>query len=221
MGRPGLLLTIEGIEGAGKSTQAARLGSALTALGMPVLATREPGGGGRVGEQLRTLLLDPSIWSELQLSEIFLYAAARAQHIEAVIAPALAAGQVVICDRYLDSTRAYQGYGRHRPLELIEALHRLPPLDLKPARTLLLDLPPEEGLRRARARGVEGQAGYDHAEQEFFLRVRSGFLELAAREPQRIRVIDAAGNADAVHLQILAALADLIPARAASPKETR
>lgn len=208
----GVFITLEGIEGAGKSTQALRLVQAVEACGRTAVATREPGGGGRVGESLRALLKDPAVWADLELSEIFLYAAARAQHIEAMIAPALTAGHVVICDRYLDSTRAYQGFGRGRPMDLIESLHRLTPLTLRPDRTLLLDLAPHEGLGRARTRVNDEHAGYDDADEAFFERVRNGFLQIAADEPQRVRVVNAAGSPDDVHARVVEALRDLIPA---------
>lgn len=206
-----MFITIEGIEGAGKSTQAGRLVRAIAATGRRVVATREPGGGGRVGETLRTLLRDPEIWSTLELSEIFLYAAARAQHVEALIAPALAAGAVVVCDRYLDSTLAYQGYGRGRPIELIEALHRLPPLTLRPDRTVWLDLSPREGLARAHTRAAEQHRGYDDADEAFFTKVQHGFQAIAAADPQRVRTIDAAAGPDQVHQRIVDALADCVP----------
>jgi dTMP kinase len=217
-GPRGVFITIEGIEGAGKSTQAARLAQAVRAAGHAVIETREPGGGGRVGETLRQLLKDPSVWESLQLSEIFLYAAARAQHLESTILPALEQGQVVICDRYLDSTRAYQGNGRGRPQQLIEALHQLAPLCTMPARTVLLDLAPASGLQRARNRTDQEQhRGYDDADEQFFERVRAGFLAIAQREPQRVVVIDAAQAPDVVHAQVVSRLAELIPGLAPVP----
>jgi dTMP kinase len=207
----GLFLTLEGIEGAGKSTQVRLLARALDGLGRTAVATREPGGGTPLGEALRALLKDPAIWRELGLAEIYLYAAARCHHLEAVILPALARGEVVVCDRYLDSTRVYQGVGRGRPGELIEALHALPPLTLRPDRTLLLDLPVAEGLERARRRTDEAPSGYDEEDVAFFTRVRDGFLELARREPARVRVIDASGPPLAVHARIVTALTDRLP----------
>lgn len=207
----GLFITLEGIEGAGKSTHARHLARALEASGRRVVVTREPGGGTRLGEALRELLKDPSIWRELGLAEIYLYAAARCHHLESLVLPALARGEVVVCDRYLDSTRIYQGIGRGRSPELIEQLHSLPPLTLRPARTLLLDLPVEEGLRRARGRTEEPSSGYDDEDVLFFNRVREGFLALARREPERVAVIDASGTREAVHGQIVGALRDLVP----------
>ena len=120
-------------------------------------------------------------------------------------------GEVVICDRYLDSTRAYQGHGRGRPLSLIEDLHKLPPLDRRPDRTILLDVPPVEGLTRASGRGAADQPGYDDEDVAFFDRVRRGFLAVAAAEPERVRVVDASGGVAATHAAVVAALRDLVP----------
>ena len=211
MGSTGVFVTIEGIEGAGKTTQARLLAEALRVAGRQVVLTREPGGGDRVGETLRSLLKDPSVWQSLHLAEIYLYAAARAHHLESLILPALASGRDVICDRYLDSTRAYQGFGRGRSRELIEDLHSLPPLDTRPLRTLLLGLPPEEGLLRARQREDTEGAGYDEESLAFFQRVSAGFDELARQEPERIVKIDASADPLAVHRQIVDALAPLFP----------
>ncbi len=207
----GLFVTLEGIEGAGKSTQARRLACALEAAGRQVVSTREPGGGTPLGEALRALLKDPAIWRDLGLAEIYLYAAARCHHLESLVLPALERGAVVICDRYLDSTRVYQGSGRGRPPELIEQLHALPPLTLRPDRTLLLDLPVEEGLARARRRTDEAPSGYDEEDVAFFGRVRDGFLAIARREPERVRVVDGSGPEAVVHARLVAALADLVP----------
>ncbi|MDH3283941.1 MAG: dTMP kinase [Acidobacteriota bacterium] len=208
----GLFLTLEGIEGAGKSTQAHRLAPALEALGHRVVLTREPGGGrGRIGDLMRDLLKDPAVWSRLALTEIFLYAAARAHHLESLVQPELDRGAIVLCDRFLDSTRAYQGFGRGRPIELIEALHRLTPLDTRPDRTILLDVDPEIGLSRARSRTIDEKSGYDDADLRFFTRVRDGYLTLARQEPERIRVVDAASGPDAVHHAIVELLVDLVP----------
>lgn len=211
MGSAGVFITIEGIEGAGKTTQARLLAEALRVAGRQVLLTREPGGGDRVGRTLRNLLKDPSVWQRLHLAEIYLYAAARAHHLESLILPALDSGRDVICDRYLDSTRAYQGFGRGRSRELIEELHRLPPLETRPQRTLLLDLPPQEGLLRARQREDLEPAGYDEESLAFFQRVSAGFDEIARQEPGRIVRVDALADPLTVHLHIIDALAPLFP----------
>lgn len=207
----GHFITLEGIEGAGKSTQTHLLVRSLEAAGFAVTRTREPGGKDRLGEALRALLKDPEIWRGLELAEVYLYAAARAHHVESVIRPAMEAGHTVVCDRYLDSTRTYQGYGRGRPLELIEALHAHPPVDLRPVRTILLDIEPALALKRARTRSIDEGAGYDDADLAFFERVRRGFLEIAARESERVLVIDAARSAELVHANIVSSLADLFP----------
>ncbi len=215
----GLFVTLEGIEGAGKSTQARLLARAVETAGHRVALTWEPGGGGRVGAELRALLKDPDVWRHLGLAEIWLYAADRAHHVESVVLPALADGAVVVCDRYVDSTRAYQGYGRGRPLGLIDALHRHPPLDLVPRRTILLDLPVEVALARARGRGTTDAPGYDDEDVAFFERVRAGYREIAGREPGRVRIVDAAPGVADVHRGVVAALADLLPGIAPVPEE--
>ncbi len=207
----GHFITLEGIEGAGKSTQTHLLVRALEASGVAVTRTREPGGKDRLGTELRALLKDPQIWQGLELAEVYLYAAARAHHVESVIRPAMEAGRTVVCDRYLDSTRTYQGYGRGRPLELIEALHAHPPVDLRPERTILLDMEPAEALDRARTRHIDEGAGYDDAELSFFERVRAGFLEIAAREPERVAIVDAARHVEEVHADVVRALGDVFP----------
>jgi dTMP kinase len=208
---PGMFVTIEGIEGAGKTTQAQLLARALRAAGRTVVLTYEPGGGGAVGQELRRLLKNPDYWRAMNLAEIYLYAAARAQHLESVVLPALARGEVVLCDRYLDSTRAYQGYGRGRPQDLIEALHRLPPLDLRPVRTVLLDVEPAAGLARARGRDETDQPGYDDEDLAFFERVRAGFRAIADAEPDRVRRVASDRDVARVHADVVAALADLVP----------
>ena len=215
----GLFVTVEGPEGSGKSTQVARLCEAVRAAGRVCLCTREPGGGTPVGEAVRRLLKDPACWQALGLAEIWLYAAARADHLEQVIEPALARGEVVLCDRYLDSTLAYQGHGRGRPLDLIERLHALPPLDRRPDLTLLLDLEPEAGLARVRRRAPETDdgPGYDHATLAFHRRVRDGFRALAAAAPGRITVIDAARPEEAVAADVLDAVRPALDVSGGAP----
>jgi dTMP kinase len=208
---PGMFVTIEGIEGAGKTTQARLLARALRAAGRTVVLTFEPGGGGAVGQELRRLLKNPEHWRSMKLAEVYLYAAARAQHLESIVLPALARGETVLCDRYLDSTRAYQGYGRGRPHDLIEALHRLPPLDLRPVRTILLEVEPAVGLERARGRDVTDQPGYDDEDLAFFERVRDGFRAIADAEPARVRRVRSDRDVALVHADVVAGLADLVP----------
>ncbi|MFS8782858.1 dTMP kinase [Synechococcus sp. R6-6] len=181
-----MFITLEGGEGVGKTTQQALLVERLRQEGYACLCTREPGGTA-LGKTLRELLLHGDPFSPL--AELLLYAADRAEHVSKVIAPALAAGQVVVCDRFTDSTLAYQGYGRGLDLEKIRQLNHLATGGLQPHLTLWLDLPPEVGLARSRS--------CDKLEQEhleFHRRVYQGFQALAAAEPQRIVRIDAQGS---------------------------
>lgn len=192
---PGTFLSLEGVDGSGKSTQARLLVEALRADGLEVVATREPGGS-PVAEHIRDILLDPTAGPMAWATEVLLYLASRAEHVRTVIRPALERGAVVVCDRFLDSTLAYQGYGREPEgrsvFEAVSAIRQandLGTLGLGPERTYLIDLEPGVGLTRARAGGrtpdrleVEGPA--------FLERVRVGFLDLARREPDRFLVLD-------------------------------
>lgn len=191
----GLFVTFEGVEGCGKSTQITLLGQYLRECGHQVVLTREPGGT-PVAEAIRGVLLTCGDESPSPMTELLLYAAARAQHVSAKISPALESGAVVLCDRFCDSTTAYQGGGRRLPEDVICRLNEYASLGIKPDLTLLLDLPVEEGLRRSSRRGVldriEGES------LEFHQRVRGAFLALAAGEPGRITIIDASGPVDAV-----------------------
>ncbi|MFS8776728.1 dTMP kinase [Synechococcus sp. W65.1] len=189
-----MFITLEGGEGVGKTTQQALLAQQLRQAGYPCLCTREPGGTA-LGRALREILLhgDPLT----PLAELFLYAADRAEHVQKCILPALAAGQVVVCDRFTDSTLAYQGYGRGLDLQQVRQLNHLATGGLQPHLTLWLDLPPEVGLAR-KASGPLTRTGLaDRLEQErleFHRRVHQGFQALAAAEPQRIVRIDAEGS---------------------------
>lgn len=204
-------ITFEGIEGSGKSTQITLLSEALRARGNAHVLTREPGGT-PAGDSIRALLLD----SATRLgppAELLLYAAARAEHLDRIIRPALASGRLVLCDRYLDATRAYQGYGRGLPLAWIEALHALEPLRLAPDRTVLLDLDPALGLKRARARNRKGakksapdEGRFEAEDLAFHRRVREGYLALARAEPDRFRVVDGDAPKDVVQRRIQEAL---------------
>jgi dTMP kinase len=213
--RRGRFVTFEGIEGSGKTTQIERLGRSLRAAGLEVIATREPGGTA-IGRRLRALLLDAEGYPVAPATELLLYSADRAQHLIEMIGPALGRGAVVLCDRYLDATLAYQGYGRMLGTDAVLAVHRIPPLDRRPDRTVLLDLDPAEGLARARSRNVSRgtdrcEGRYEMEEIEFHGRVRRGYLDLAAADPERIRVVQAAGSEDEVAARVRAALADLLP----------
>jgi len=198
----GRFVTFEGIEGSGKSTQIVRLAERLRALGRSVLVTREPGGT-EIGGRLRGILLDPSGPSIDPVAEMLLYAADRAQHLAEIVEPALACGEIVLCDRYLDATLAYQGYGRELGCEFILEIHRRPPLDRRPDRTVLLDLDPATGVTRALARdaalGTSATAGRFEAEAlAFHERVREGYLLLAEQEPARFVVLDGSGTPEQI-----------------------
>jgi dTMP kinase len=203
----GMFITLEGIEGSGKSTQLQRLADYLRQRGETVLTTREPGGC-PIADAIRQILLHPANTALVPRAELLLYAAARAQHVAEVIRPALDRGEVVLCDRFLDATIAYQGYGRGLDLSLIEQLNRLATGDLLPDLTLLLDMPADEGLRRACRRNADSSAEEGRFEAEaldFHRRVRMGYLDLA-RHQQRFCVIDASGTQDEVGSRILQSL---------------
>jgi dTMP kinase len=198
--QPGRLITLEGPEGAGKTVLGQRLATALVERGRSVVLTREPGGT-RLGERLRSLLLEDGGRIESR-ADALLFNAARAQLVSEILRPALAAGQVVVCARFTDSTLAYQGYGAGMPLAELRALAAIATSGLVPDRTILLDLDPELGLRRKSAgEQTRFEASFD---LEFHRRVRAGFLELAAAEPDRFRMVDASRGVDAVFADVLA-----------------
>jgi dTMP kinase len=195
----GAFITLEGIEGCGKSTQAGRLAKHLREEGYRVVETREPGGT-PLAERIRDIFLSPSAEPVAPECEAHLILACRSQHVAQVIKPALQAGAVVICDRFADSTLAYQGYGRGLDLRSLERLNRFATGGLTPALTLLLDLPVATGLaRRRRERDVNR---LDREAKAFYERVRQGFLKLAARHPRRIAVIDATPDPDVVAREV-------------------
>jgi dTMP kinase len=185
----GRFITLEGIEGAGKSSLQRAIAAALEAQGRTVCATREPGGT-PLAEEIRTVALNRRAEGMPATTELLLMFAARAAHVAQRIEPALARGEWVLCDRFTDATRAYQGAGRGIAPDIIETLARVAHPGLAPDLTLLLDLPPQTGLVRARQRQAGGDRFEDEA-LEFFGRVRAGYLQLARREPQRFRVLDA------------------------------
>lgn len=186
-------ITFEGIEGCGKTTQESRLSEMLAEKGYPVVVTREPGGCA-IAEQIRAILLDAENRALVPLAELLLYAAARAQHVEEVIRPALAADKIVICDRFTDATAAYQGYGRSLDIALIGELNRMATGGITPDLTILLDCPEEVGLSRAMARINSGQGAreerFELESLRFHRAVRDGYLRLAAAEPNRFAVLD-------------------------------
>jgi len=199
----GMFITLEGTEGCGKTSQVAPLAEHLRLQGWDVLTTREPGGT-PIGEQIRGVLHSLDNTEMHARTEILLFQAARAQHVEQVIRPHLARRGVVICDRYADSTVAYQGYGREQPLEPLRALVDYATGGLKPDLTLLLDMDVEVGLRR-RAKGGEWNR-LDALEVAFYQRVRQGYCELVRAEPERWVVIDASLSPGAVQEAMRAAV---------------
>lgn len=200
----GFFITFEGPEGSGKSTQARLLAEYLKSRGRATLVTREPGGT-PLAEQLRALIKDYDGAETMHAStELLLVEAARAQHVRELIRPALAAEQVVICDRFADSTTAYQGGARGIELPAIEFLNRFAMAECVPDLTLLLDLTPEAGFGRTRAR-TETAGKHDRFEEEdlaFHRRVREAFQAIARREPERVRTIDADRPAELIHEEI-------------------
>ena len=205
-------LPSKALKARGKTTQIQNLVQWLTAAGCDYLVTREPGGT-PIGGQIRSVLLHPDNGDLAPMAELMLYMADRAQHLARVVGPALAAGKVVVCDRYFDATLVYQGYARGLDRDVIRQLHRLTCKDLTPDLTLLLDLDPEAGLVRAwhRIDSDASQMKESRFEKErlaFHQRVRAGYLDLARLEPQRFHIIDAAADEQAVRVQIEAALKD-------------
>lgn len=207
-----MFITIEGIEGGGKTTQVGLLAAALERAKLVVRVTREPGGT-KLGEEIRSLLLH-SATSVGGLAELFLILADRAQHVESLIQPALRAGEVVLCDRFADSTLAYQAYGRELPLEAVRAVESVARQGVLPDLTFVLDCPIEIGLARTRRRrGHTAADRFEGEEASFHERVRQGFLALAREDPRRIRVIDGTRAADDVHREILAWSAEKLGVR--------
>ena len=206
-----MFVTFEGVEGSGKSTQIGRLCAALETAGRRVALTRQPGGC-ELGRTLRAILLSQKSSNLDDRAELFLYLADRAQHVAEVVRPALAAGQVVVCDRYVDSTVAYQGYGRGLDVALLTQLNDVAVAGLLPDLTILLDLDAATGLTRAVARndasGLAQSEGRFEAEHlDFHTRVRQGYLALAAAQPARFVIIDAAPDPDYVAQAVWQAVA--------------
>lgn len=209
----GKFITLEGVEGAGKSTLARSLQQQLERRGVDVLLTREPGGT-PLAERMRALLLEAGDEAVDPTAETLLMFAARAVHLTNAVRPALAAGRWVICDRFTDASYAYQGAGRGVSTLLLDQLAAAVHSDLWPARTLLLDLPVEDGLARARLRAVAADR-FETEQRSFFERVRAGYLQRAREHAQRIRLVDAGAGATQVAAAAWAAIADLLPGAAA------
>lgn len=204
----GRFITLEGIEGAGKSTVAQLVSEWLASRGVTARVTREPGGT-PLAERVRKIVLDRGDEAVAPRAETLLMFAARSIHVENLIRPALARGEWVLCDRFTDASRAYQGYGRGMDLAWIENLAQAVHGDLQPDCTLLLDLPVEVGLRRARSRSGVAADRFEAETTEFFERVRRGYLQIALAEPKRVRVIDAAAALPSVSQQVTAVLESL------------
>lgn len=206
MSRKGLFITLEGVDGCGKSTQADLLVEELEASGREVVRLRDPGGT-RLSEKIRLLVLDPGNAEMCDECELLLYEAARAQLVREVIIPALERGTTVVCDRFYDSTLAYQAYARGLSFELVTAANVLGSCGVKPDVTLVFDLSPQEALRRATTERTDRLEGEGTSFQE---RVRDGYLRLSQQEPERIHVIDAVGSVEIVRARMLAALRDVL-----------
>ncbi|MBL4582831.1 MAG: dTMP kinase [Gammaproteobacteria bacterium] len=199
----GLFLTLEGAEGVGKSTNIEFITQYLAQRNIDYVLTREPGGT-QLAEKIRDLLLAVHEESMSELTELLLVFAARAQHLDKVIEPALAAGKWVVCDRFTDATFAYQGAGRGLSVETIEQLQSMVQGELRPDLTLILDLDPEIGMERANSRGELDR--FEREQQSFFRLVRQGYLDIAQAEPDRCLVIDASKPLQSVKIDLLAAL---------------
>lgn len=203
----GLFITLEGADGCGKSTQAAILADRIAATGREVVRLREPGGTA-VSEKIRALVLDPENSEMAPECELLLFEASRAQLVRQVIEPALARGAVVVCDRFYDSTFAYQAAGRSLAESTIRAANALGSCGVAPDRTLVLDMDTDDALSRATRDGADRMEAEGVAFQR---RVREGYLRLVAEEPRRVRRVDAAGTVEEVAGRLADALADLLP----------
>ena len=201
------------MEGSGKTTQIQRLKRYLTQKGFPCRVTREPGGG-PIGEKIRKILLNPEHREMSPLSELLLYEASRAQHVTAVVKPLLKKGLIVLCDRFSDASIAYQGYGRKVDLKWVERLNRLSSQGLKPDITFLLDCPSDVGLKRALQRNQmlkkEKEERFEREKIQFHHRVRKGYLSIAKKEPNRVKIIDTREGEEKVFEKIRQVVDELI-----------
>jgi dTMP kinase len=218
-----MFITLEGIEGSGKTTQIEHIRRFLQTNEFDVAVTREPGGT-ELGQKIRGILLDPESKGMTPATEMLLYTADRAQHIRQIILPALEAGKVVLCDRYFDATLVYQGYARGLDIPGIRELHRLMCKGLAPTLTLLFDLPPEVGLARAWSQIDSGdrcgsETRFEKEAVDFHRKVRQGYLELARLEPGRFQIIDAAQDEEAVRRQIFSVLTERLLTKKTQNKE--
>ena len=198
----GLFITFEGGEGAGKSTQLQRLGDALNQAGIDVVRTREPGGS-LAAEEIRTMLVSGESQRWTPETELLLHCAARVEHVASVVKPALARGAWVVCDRFHDSTVAYQGYGHGLGTDIVDELHQILFGAFQPDLTIIFDLPVEVGLERTQGRSG-GEDRYERMDMEFHERLRHGFLKIAERNLNRCAVLDAANDEDIVYRDMIA-----------------
>lgn len=220
----GRFITLEGIDGCGKSTQLAMLSDALRALGHRIIVTREPGGT-TIGERIRELLSSDATDSIQPATELLMIVGARAQHVAEVIRPAVEAGRIIISDRYTDSSVAFQGYGRGLDLATIDNVNLLATGGLTPDLTILFDLDAKEAQARLDARRIEVLDGarkpalayLDELELEFHTRVREGYLKIAAANFARVKIVDASGSADATHAEVMSLVLPLAQSSVLSP----
>ena len=203
-----MFITFEGPDGSGKTTQLNSLVPVLEQQGLDVIRTREPGGT-EIGDQIRSVIMDMKNKSMHPRAEILLFCASRAQLVEELIRPSLAAGKIILCDRYADSTMAYQGYGHGLDRKVLGDLLNFATGGLKPDLTLLFDIPSEAGLRRRLSNHEEWNRMDDYALQ-FHERVRSGYLELAEKEPERWVIVDANRPKDVIHEEVVSILKERI-----------
>lgn len=209
----GIFITLEGVEGCGKSTQIELLNAKLRDAGAKTLVTREPGGT-EAGAAIRKILLDPATGELDPLTELMLFSAARRELVQKVIRPALDEGRVVICDRFADSTTAYQGHARGMDPATVEGMAREVCGGVWPDRTIVLDIPVEEGLKRAIGRNdisANNESRFEEESLAFHERVRQGFLKIADAEPDRVKVVDASGTIEQVQQAALDAVRDIVP----------
>lgn len=220
----GRLITLEGIDGCGKSTQLEMLAGALRERGEKIVVTREPGGT-KIGERIRELLSSDATEAIQPATELLMIVAARAQHVADVIRPAVEAGILVISDRYTDSSVAFQGYGRGLDLSIVDAVNRLATGGLTPDLTILFDLDATEAQGRLDARRAEAPEGarkpalayLDELELEFHKRVREGYMKIAAANPSRIKIVDASGSPESTHARVMSLVLPLAQSSVLSP----
>jgi dTMP kinase len=213
----GLFITFEGPDGSGKSTQARLLAERLRRDGHPVLETVEPGGTA-IGQQIRRILLDPANRELRPIPELLLMFAARAQNVEQSVLPALTEGQIVVSDRFTDSSLAYQGGGHGLAWETVLAVDRIACHGLVPDLTLCIDIDTETGLARAQARNEQHEMRYEQQGADFHQRVRAAYHEIARREPRRFRLIDGRGSPEEIAAKVWQEVAGMLPKRSANAR---